>query len=358
MQRGAFRLTIAVGVALILGSSAMAQYKLTNLDSNQVGWATHVDPLIVNAWGLTHGPGEAWWISDANSGWSTLYSGDGKIEGLKVLIPTAGNGPDLPTGLNGPGSPTGIAFNATANPSGANEFQVQGWASVFLFATLDGTISGWAPQSNLNQAILAVDNSSKKSSYTGLAITNRPSGNLLYAADFANGVVDVFDANFNPVTSVTDPAIPSTFTPFGVRDINGIVYVAYAAVNENESGGFVEQFREDGTPVSPGKPLIHGLPLNQPWGLAGAPKNFGPLSNTLLISNNTNSGTINAFDPFTGQFVGTVKDAAGKAIRIDQLWGIDFGDGLGSNGRANELFFTAGPANNVAGTFGSILFKP
>ena len=358
MRRSALTLTVATTVALmLLASNAMAQYKLTNLDSNQIGWATHIDPLDVNAWGLVHGPGSPWWISDENSGWSTLYSANGTIEGLKVLIPTAGNGPDSPTGNNGPGSPTGIVYNATASASGANEFQVQGWASIFIFATLDGTISGWAPQSNVNQAILAVDNSSKKSSYTGLAITNRPSGNLLYAADNANAVVDVFDSKFNFVQSFTDPMLPSGFAPFGVQDINGIVYVAYAAVNGGP-GGFVEQFREDGTPVSPGKPLIHGLPLNQPWGIVGAPKGFGPLSNTLLISNNTNSGTINAFDPFTGQFVGTLKDATGHAIRIDQLWGIAFGDGLGSNGAANELFFTAGPANNLAGTFGSIVFKP
>jgi uncharacterized protein (TIGR03118 family) len=277
MRRSAFRLTLIVGVALTLASGAMAQYKLVNTDSNQIGWASHIDPLIVNDWGLVHGPGSPWWVSDENSGWSTLYSGSGQSEGLKVLIPTAGNGPDSPTGGNGPGSPTGIVYNATASTSGANEFRVQGWAAIFLFATLDGTIGGWAPQSNLNQAIVAVDNSSKKSSYTGLAITNRASGNLLFAADNANAVVDVFDAKFNFVKSFTDPALPSGFAPFGIQDVNGVVYVAYAAVNGG-AGGFVVQFREDGTPVSPGKPLVHGLPLNQPWGIGGAPKNFGPLS--------------------------------------------------------------------------------
>lgn len=357
MLRSAFRLTLATTVALMLASNAMAQYTLTNLDSNQVKWATQTDPLIVNAWGLVHGPGSPWWISDENSGWSTLYAGDGTIEGLKVLVPTAGNGPDSPTGNNGPGSPTGIVYNATASSGGANEFQVQGFAAIFLFSTLDGTISGWAPQSNLNLAILAVDNSSKKSSYTGLAITNRASGNLLYAADNANGKVDVFDAKFNLVNSFTDSLLPTGFAPFGVRDINGTVYVAYAAVN-GSAGGFVEQFQEDGTPVNPGKPLIHGLPLNQPWGIVVAPANFGPFSGTILVSNNTNFGTVNAFNPTTGRFVGTLKDFFRRPIQIDQLWGIDFGDGLGSNGAANELFFTAGPANNLAGTFGSIVFKP
>jgi uncharacterized protein (TIGR03118 family) len=357
MQRHMTTLTVAMGLALMLVSSAaVAQYKLTNLDSNQIGGGIHIDPLIVNGWGLVHGSGGPWWISDNASGWSTLYNGSGKIEGLRVLIPTAGNGPDSATGGNGPGTPTGIVVNGTVG--GTNEFQVQGWASIFLFATLDGTISGWAPQSNLNQAILAVDNSANKSVFTGLAITNKPSGNFLYAADVANGVVDIYDASFNFVKSFTDTTLPAGFAPFGIQDINGIVYVTFASVSGGP-GGFVDQFREDGTLVNPGHPLISGAPLNQPWGIAGAPKGFGPLANTLLISNNTNSGTINAFDPFTGQFIGTIKDATtGKPIVIDQLWGIGFGDGKGSNGGINELYFTAGPSNNLAGTFGLIVFKP
>jgi len=105
------------------------------------------------------------------------------------------------------------------------------------------------------------------------------------------------------------------------------------------------------------KQVAHGAPLNQPLGLAIAPRNFGPLSNTLLVSNNTNTGTINAFNSITGQFVGTIKDTNGKAIHIDQLWGIEFGGGTANNGATNELFFTAGPANNLAGTFGAIRFQ-
>src|SRR5271169_2989077 len=161
MHRRMITLTGALGFALMLvSSSAVAQYQLTNLSSNQVKQARHDDPLLVNAWGLVHAPGSPWWISDNNSGWSTLYDGQGNLQQrLKVLIPTAGE--------NGPGSPTGIVFN------GSSEFQVQGWASIFLFATLDGTISGWAPQSNFNQAIVAVNNPNKGSVYTGLAISTK-----------------------------------------------------------------------------------------------------------------------------------------------------------------------------------------
>jgi uncharacterized protein (TIGR03118 family) len=342
MQRRMIICTLALGFALMMVSSAaMAQYQLVNLSSNQVGWAFHVDPLLVNAWGLARGAGSPWWISDSNSGWSTLYDGSGKtVQQLKVLIPTAGE--------NGPGSPTGIVIN------GSQEFQVENWASVFLFATLDGTISGWAPQSNPNQAIVAVNNSAKGSVYTGLAITNRASGNFLYAADIANNKVDIYDGGFNFVSSFTDGALPSGFAPFGIQDLNGLLYVTFAST-AGGTGGYVDVFTETGVFVNT---LIKGLPLNQPWGIAVAPPRFGPLSNTLLISNNTNTGVINGFDSVTGKYVGTVKDSTGKPIHIDQLWGIAFGGGSASNGGTNQLFFTAGPAGNQAGTFGLINFKP
>jgi uncharacterized protein (TIGR03118 family) len=341
MQRRNTAVSTCLCLALMFASTlALGQYQLTNLSSNQVKAARHDDPLLVNAWGLVHAPGSPWWVSDNNSGWSTLYDGGGNlVSGLKVLIPTGGG--------NGPGSPTGVVWN------GSNEFQVQGWASFFLFATLDGTISGWAPQSNFNAAIVAVNNGSGGSVYTGLAITNKTSGNFLYAADLANNKVDIYDGNFTLVKSFTDTTVPAGFAPFGIRDIDGLVYVTFASVSGGK-GGFVDVFKEDGTPVTPGKHLLQGAPLNQPWGIAAASRSFGPVSNTLLISNNTNTGTINAFDGLTGQFVGTVRDTNGKPIKIDQLWGIDFGDGMGQDGGQNQLFFTAGPSGNVAGTFGVI----
>jgi uncharacterized protein (TIGR03118 family) len=350
----ALALTFSLGVMLTLVSStAAAQYQLTNLSSNQVGAARHTDPLLVNGWGLVHAPGSPWWLSDNDSGWSTLYDAAGVTQGLKVLVPTAGGGPDSPTGGNGPGTPTGIVWSASTS----GEFQVEGWPSIFLFATLDGTISGWTPESNKNQAIVAVDTSTSSTPavYTGLAITNKPSGNFLYAADAANNKVDVYDGNFKLVTSIIDTAVPAGFAAFGVREINGLVYVTFAS-STGASGGFVDVFKEDGTPVNPGQHLIQGAPLNQPWGIAAASKNFGPLSNTLLIANNTNSGTINAFNAATGKFVGAIKDMNGKVIAIDQLWGIDFGDSTegGKNGKINQMFFTAGPNNNFAGTFGVI----
>jgi len=340
MQRRMIVRTLALGLALaVFSGAAMAQYQLSNLVSNQVGQGKHDDPLLVNAWGLAYGPGGPFWISDNGTGWSTLYSGIGVKKGLEVAVPSASG--------SGTGSPTGIVFN------GSNDFLIQGWNTFFLFATLDGTISGWSPQTNPNQAVIMVSNPG--AAYTGLAVTNNASGNVLFAADVANNKIDVYDGTFTKVNSFTDPTVPAGFAPFGIQDINGLVFVAFAS-QSGGSGGYIDIFSEGGVFL---KRLTQGRPLNQPWGFAAAPPNFGPLSNTLLISNNINkSGTINGFNALTGQFVGEMKDTNGKVIHIDQLWGIEFGGGSPANGATNELFFTAGPSNNLAGTFGSIVFKP
>jgi uncharacterized protein (TIGR03118 family) len=342
-----------LGLVLVMVSApADAQYRLTNLVSNQVHQAPTIDPLLANAWGLARGATSPWWISDNDTGWSTIYDASGKQEPLRVLIPTAGNGPSSATGLNGPGTPTGIVFNGSST-----DFQVQGWSSIFIFATLDGTISAWAPGLNANQATIAVDNSASKALYTGLAITSKPSGNFLYAADNANNHIDMFDGSFKLVKSFGDPNVPSNLSVFGIQDINGLVYVAYAVPNVG-AGGLIDLFTEDGTFV---KTLIQGTTLNQAWGIAAAPGNFGPLSNTLLVSNNSVNGTINGFDPITGKLVGTIRDQNGKPIILNNLWGIAFGGGNKTNGATNELFVTVGQGigtAELAGTFARIVYKP
>jgi uncharacterized protein (TIGR03118 family) len=341
-------------VPLMVPALAQAQYQLTNLVSNQLDQrAASTDPLLVNAWGLTRSATSPWWVSDNVSGWSTLYNAAGTPNALRVLIPTAGNGPVEATGTNGVGMPTGIVNNGSKT-----DFQVSGVASSFIFATLDGTISAW-PGTNKNLATLKVDNSASKASYTGLAITSNATGNMLYAADNANNKIDMFDGNFNLVMSFGDSSLPSNFSVFGVQDIGGMVYATYADVNGG-AGGYVDIFQENGTFV---KTLIKGLPLNQPWGIALAPSNFGPLSNTLLISNNaTPNGTINGFNPTNGNFMGTIRDQFGFPIFLSNLWGIEFGGGTTNNGATNQLFVTAGPGIGAqaqdAGTFSSIVFNP
>ncbi len=330
--RKLFTLTLLLTMA---SAVAAAQYTATALVKNT---GTKPDKQLINPWGLVYGAGGPFWLSDAGSGLSTLYTGKGAKQSLVVTIPSASG--------KGLGSPTGIVYN------GSSEFQIDSWTSAFLFATLDGTISGWS-HFDPNNALIGVNNSANKAMYTGLAITSHASGNMIYAADFANNKVDVYNGTFGFVTSFTDTSLPADFAPFGIQDIGGKVYVAFAAQN-GKAGGYIDIFDENGSFV---KTLIKGAPLNQPWGFAVAPANFGPLSNTLLISNNTNTGTINGFNPTTGAFVGTITNAAKKPIHINQLWGIEFGGGTSSNGNTNQLFYTAGPDNNLDGVFGVINFK-
>lgn len=238
-----------------------------------------------------------------------------------------------------------------------NRFPDSGHAINFPFR-----YAGWhhqrvAPGVNANLATLVVDNSANKAMYTGLAITSNSSGNFLYAADNTNNKIDMYNGSFTFVKSFGDPNIPPKFSVFGVQDINGLVYVSYAVPNIG-AGGFIDLFTEDGTFV---KTLIQGERLNQAWGIAAAPGNFGPLSNTLLVSNNSVHGTINGFDPITGKFVGTIKDQNGKQIVLNNLWGIAFGGGNSSNGAQNEMFVTVGQGigtAELAGTFLKIVFKP
>jgi uncharacterized protein (TIGR03118 family) len=339
----AFSVIFSLALAFF-SNTASAQYQLTNLDSNQFNSAKADDPLVVNAWGLARSATSPWWVSDQGSGWSTLYDGTGAKQGLVVSVPAA-------TGSS-VGQPTGMVFN----PSTTGEFAVQGKPAIFIFDSLDGSISAWAPGVTLFAAQKVIDDSANKASYTALAITNHPSGNSLFAVDNVNDVVNIYDGSFTktgtfqPDNSI--PTGPNGFSVFGIRDINGTVFVAFAA-NNGGPGGFVDMYKEDGTLLGT---LSKGFPLNQPWGFALAPANFGHLSNTILVSNNTNTGTINAFNS-KGQFVGTLREG-GRPIVIDQLWGIDFGGGntaAGGNGATNALYFTAGPHNNFAGTFGVIV---
>jgi uncharacterized protein (TIGR03118 family) len=337
MQRWFNRtLTIAasLGLVLMLSSAATAQYNNYLLDSNVSGHG-QLDPLLVNGWGIAYLPSNPFWVSDEGSGWSTLYDGSGNPQSLQVVIPSA-NG-------QGAGSPTGIVAN-----NSLQGFVLHNWVSYFIFATLDGTIQGWSPISP-KQTSMAVNNSSTGASYTGLAISQNSA--MIYAADTANAKVDMYDSNFNLVKSFTDTSLPKNATPFGIQDIKGFVLVAYCDASGGP-GGVIDVFTEDGVLV---KHLVKGAPLNQPWGMALAPSNFGPLSNTLLVSNNLNKvGDINGFDIKTGKLVGTITSSTGKPIHIDQIWGIEFGGGTTANGQKNQLFWAAGPLNNTDGSFGYI----
>jgi uncharacterized protein (TIGR03118 family) len=328
--------TLIVLALFVLSNLAIAecglQYEATTLVKSA---GMKGDKQLLNPWGLAYSPTGAFWLSDEYSGLSTLYTGAGVKQSLVVTIPTASG--------SGVGSPTGIVYN------GSSEFQIDTWTSAFLFSTLDGTISGWS-HFDPDNALIAVNNSASGAIYTGLAITNYASGNLLYAADFWNNKVDVYNGTFQLVNSFTDTSLPAGYAPFGIQDINGQVYVAFAKTN-GKSGGYLDIFEENGTFV---KTLVKGKPLNQPWGIALAPDNFGTLSNMLLISNNVDAGTIVGFDPTTGTYAGTIVNSDNEPIKINQIWGIEFGGGSANNGNTNQLFYTAGPKNNTGGLFGVI----
>jgi uncharacterized protein (TIGR03118 family) len=350
-------LTVSLLTAVIV-TTASAQYKRTDLASNQTGVAPTTDARLVNGWGLVALPASPYWVSDNGTGFSTLYTGTGQQIPLFVAVPPA---PDKPAGTLG--TPTGTVGNISTNTSDftVTENGMSG-QSRFIFASLDGTISGWSPTvdgaTGNSHATLAADRSSAGAVYTGLAIaTNQEGKTYLYAADGGpNARVDIFDGTFSLVKSFSDPSIPKSFTPYGIQTINGHIWVTFTALNKAQ-GGFVDVFDTDGNLV---KHFASHGPLHSPWGIAQAPADFGPLSNAILISNNTSRGQINAFNPKTGQFLGALRDAKGKVIEIDNIWALQFGqDAPGNaNGAHNQLFFTAGPNNYANGLFGVIAVGP
>jgi uncharacterized protein (TIGR03118 family) len=339
----------ALAVSLLfLPTLAFGQYKLTTLVTD----ATDAD--LVNAWGLTRADrslafpnGTPFWVSDNVTGKSTLYTGAGQKLGLVVTIPPAAGGTK--------GSPTGTVFNITLTnqtPSFSVSNENSGpFPAIFIFATFDGTISGWNPRVGGTNATIAVDRSTSGAVYTGLAITSDASGDFLYAADNGpNSRIDVFDKNFTWIRSFTDPAIEGGFAPYGIQNINGNLWVTFGG--NKSAAGFVDEFDAAGNVLL----RIRG-PLHSPWGLAMAPANFGEFSNALLVANNIPKGRIDAFDPTTGAFLGTLRDATGQAIVINQVWALQFGNG-GAAGSTNQLFFTAGPNNYANGAFGMITIAP
>lgn len=322
-----------VVVLSLIASPAAAQYKITNLVSDQAGKAKHQDTNLKNAWGMSFASGGPIWISDNGTGLSTFYTGKGVLVGT-VTIPGAGSKQ---------GTPTGQVYNST------QDFVVKGWAATFLFDGLDGTISGWSSFLGKTAAI-AVDNSGSGASYTGLAIGQNNGANFLYAANFAANKVEIYDGKFNFVSSFTDTKL-SGYSVYNVQNLNGKLYVAF--VDSTFSKGAVDIFDTAGNFI---KTLTKDSHLKAPWGLAIAPKNFGPASKAVLVGN-LGDGTINAFNAKTGKFMSQLTDTSKKVISINGLWGLAFGQGGGQNGKSNQLFFTAGPNNYADGLFGVIAFK-
>jgi uncharacterized protein (TIGR03118 family) len=325
---------VAMGIASV-SLPAAAQYKVTNLVSNQVGVATHQDPSLVNAWGIAFAPTGPFWVSDEGTGLSTLYTGAGVKQALVVSVPGA-SGQLI-------GSPTGVVFNATSDFV-VTQNGVSG-AAMFLFDTLDGTISGWSPTVNATTAVVAVTKTGAL--YTGLATGQSNGDNFLFAADNANNRVDVYDKTFTLVNSFTDSSLPAGSNPYNVQNIGGDLYVTFTT---STGSGVVDIFDTGGRLK---KTFARGGTLKMPWGLAKSPSNFGKAGNAILVGNLAD-GRINAYSSGNGKFLGQLRDSTGKIISIDKLWGLTFGGGNPNNGNTNQLFFTAGPNNYANGLFGVI----
>lgn len=359
MHNSFFAATAAATLAFTLSPSVFAQtapssrqYAQTNLVSDLSGNAAVTDINLRDAWGISRSSTGDWWISDNVSGLSTLYSGTtGAIAPLVVSIPTAD------ASANPNGSPTGTVFNGTG------EFAVApGKPAIFLFATQDGTISGWNPGVNPTKAIIAVKE--KGSSYFGLTMAqvehNGVSASYLYVADFGKKRIAVFDTNFKHVNEIERKInsnwLPEDFAPFNIQNLGGNLYVAIAKKgadgNEVHAAGLgvVAALSPEGKLIGTTET---GAFFNAPWGLAIAPSDFGAYSHDLLVGN-FGSGTILAFDPVTGKFKGELLDGSGKKLVIPGLWALSVGNGTESGGPATSVFFSAGPNNEQDGLFGSL----
>ena len=389
-------LAALIGAALLTTTTAgfAAGYVETDLVVNQqvngvptltdkngiVHVAKFFDPNLVNPWGVGESATSPFWVSDNGNGTSSLYNTPGQPQALVVDIPAPGD----PLGASG--APTGLVFNLAL---AENAFRIAGVNSsgtavtapaVFLFAAEGGTILGWnpgvnppntPPASQGTHAIIAVDNSANPNTasgavYKGLAIArDSSSGNVfLYTTNFRAGTVEVYDTSFHPVTlspgAFTDPHLPRGYAPFNIVPITlnntTELVVTYAVQNAEkhddvagQSHGIVDTFDLAGHMLA--RFAQHGQ-LDSPWGVALAPAGFGQFGGDLLIGNFGN-GHINAFDPMTGEFLDKVRDAHGKAIAIDGLWTIMFGNG-GNGGLRGTLYFTAGPNDESDGLFGSL----
>jgi uncharacterized protein (TIGR03118 family) len=343
-RRALLALALMLGVAVVAVSPLRAaernSYSIVPLVSDQPGVAPNTDPNLVNAWGLTSGPTSPWWVADNGTDKSTLYRGsDGQPQALVVNVHNA---------------PTGTVFNPT------NGFVLPtGGKALFLFDTEEGKVLGWNGAQGTNAVVVA--DLADGAIYKGLAIADRAAGPRLFAADFHNARVDVFDGSFGlvPDSGFVDPNLPSGYAPFGIQTIGDRVFVTYAKQDADaedevagQGKGFVDAYDTAGNLVA--RVAQHGQ-LNAPWGLALAPATFGRFAGDLLVGN-FGDGQINAYAELgNGQFVhrGELRDASGKSLAIDGLWALQFGRG-GNNGPAGTLFFTAGPDDEQHGLFGQI----
>jgi len=311
--------------------SAQQAVKQVNLVSDLPGWARNTDPNLVNPWGISYGATSPFWISNAGTGTSTLYN-------------TLGN--KIPLVVSMPGEPTGQAFTGGGFAGDA-----------FVFANANGSINGWRGALGTHAETLYTSSDSS-SSYLGIAYAVNGAKNYLYAANFGAGRIDVIDSLGLAALpgSFTDPNLPAGYAPFNIQKFGNELYVTYALRDsEGEEvvgvgNGYVDKFDLNGNLLAR---VASGGLLNAPWGLAMAPTSFGGGFAGALLVGNFGDGKIHAYDPTSGDFIGTLRNSFGGDLSIDGLWGIIVGNG-GNGGDANRLYFAAGIEDETHGLFGSL----
>lgn len=326
-------------------------YRQTNLISDTPGLSPVLDPLLVNPWGITVRGTSPFWV--ANNGTSTTQLIRGDVSGAPVVLNPSPQTISIPGGL-----PTGAVGNSTADfqitpPGGGTPAPAN-----FIFDSITGFLVAWNGSSG---AAGQTVRSKPGHVYTGLAIGANAGGNRLYAADFANNHIDVFNGTFADTTvagNFIDATIPVGYAPFNIQNLGGSLYVTYAKVGmdgrdeEGVGNGFVRKFNTDG--VKDLTFAINNGALNSPWGVAIAPASFGIFGGALLVGNfGDGNPSIHAYNPSTGAFLGTLQDESGNGIVIDELWGLMFGNG-GNGGDVNTLYFTAGIGEEEHGLFGKL----
>ena len=349
---GSLALTLAV--ALTTAAQGATNFTQHNLTADTAGAADNTDPNLIGTWGISASPTSPFWVSNTTTGTSTLYNGIGVANATVVQVPTSANG----------GAKTGTPTGQVWSGYGVGNFEIAaGRNASFIFASLDGTISGFNGGGTPNIGRM-VDNGAKGAVYTGLGIGISAAGPTLYAANFAAGTIDTFDKNYKPVLlsgSFLDPDLPAGFSPTNIQRFGRRMYVTYGQPDGNggfvygAGSGLVNVFDVNGNLLQ--RLIPASAHMNIPWGLAIAGANFGSFSYSLLVGN-FGDGTISAFDSETGNYLGTMQDGKGNNISIDGLWGLEFGSqGMGGNangGDATALFFAAAPSGGTHGLFGNL----
>jgi uncharacterized protein (TIGR03118 family) len=349
----------AIAAVLTIGGGVLAQsaaafdeghgsrgYVVQNLVSDQQDKAQLQDDDLLNSWGISSSPTSALWVSDNHTGVATLYSG--AIAGSPVTksqttrVHIAGD------------SPTGQVFNTTTDFALSDDNTNP---AVFIFATESGVISGWNPRVDRANSIGKA--SDPDAIYKGLTLASTPEGSRLYAANFREARVDVFDGKFQPVNlsrhAFADPFVSRDFAPFNVQAIGDRIYVTFAKQNAEKEDeidgpglGRVDAFTTDGRLVT--RFFSHGE-LNGPWGLVQAPPTFGRFADDLLVGN-FGDGRIHAFDLRTGELEGTLRDPTHRPVSIENLWALRVGNT--TFGGTDTIVFSAAPNDEEHGLLGTL----